>query len=183
MAPSSLDRPSSRPSSVEAEPDYPEWVEWLLLWWTILRWLEHRLAATFFEVGIWFLRWGMAIVFIWFGAIKLHTPPPVISTFADAIWLLPDWFPAAIGVWEVIIGVCFLRRSWMRLGLLQLKVHMPGTFLPLIIIPHGAFSMPPMIPALPGLYVLKNLVFIGGGFVLWWHLIVTEDGTPIPPTS
>lgn len=156
------------------EVEYPEWLEYFLLWLTALAWLEVRLAPTFYRLGIFTLRWGMALIFIWFGFLKLFVPPPVTAQFTEAVWFLPDGFPFILGLWEMVIGACFLRRAWMRLGILQLKIHMPGTFLPLLVIRDGAFATFPIFPALPGLYVLKNLMFIGAAFILWYDLILSE---------
>lgn len=164
------------------EPEYPEWVWRILLWIEILQWLEYRLVPVFYRIGIWFLRWGMAVIFIWFGLLKLFAPPPVTAQFTIALDILPAGFPFLLGAWEFIIGVCFLQREWMRYGIWQLKFHMPGTFLPLIIIPDGAFAAFPLLPALPGLYIIKNLIFIGAGFILWADLLASEPDFTNPPT-
>lgn len=160
-----------RQAEQERDPDYPEFVEWALLGATILSWLEWRLADEFYRVGMWFLRWGMAIIFIWFGILKLFVPPPVTAAFTEAVWLAPEGFPALLGLWEAVIGICFLRKAWMRLGILQLKIHMPGTFLPLLVTPEAAFAVYPIFPALPGLYILKNFIFFGAGLLLWYDVI------------
>lgn len=158
--------------------EYPEFVWWILLVVEILSWLETRLSPYFYAAGVFIIRWGMVIVFLWFGAIKLHTPPPITHEFTKAMIFLPESFPFWLGVWEMLIGVCFIHRSLWRVGLVQLIIiHMPGTFLPLLILQKAAF-VAPMVPALPALYILKNLLFIGGGLVLWYDLLHGEHPTP-----
>lgn len=156
------------------EPEYPEFIWRILFYLTVLKWLEYRLSETFYRIGIFLLWWGMAIIFIWFGILKLFHPPPVTRLFTEAVWFLPDAFPFLLGLWEAIIGVCFLRRSWARWGILQLKFHMPGTFIAFFVIPGDAFVTFPIFPALPGLYVLKNIIFYGATFILWHELIESE---------
>lgn len=165
------------------EPEYPEWVWRILFWLEVLEWLERRLAPTFYRVGIWTIRWSYAVIFIWFGLLKLYAPPPVTAEFTLALDILPLGFPLMLGVWEVIIGVCFLHKDWMRIGMYQLKfLHMPGTFIPLFLLPDAAFVSFPLLPALPALYILKNLMFVGAGLVLWAHHSTDEPDYTQPPT-
>lgn len=164
-------------------PDNPDWFEWILLFLTVGSWLEERLAPTFYWFGIHFMRWSFAIIFLWFGALKLFIPPSVTFLFTQELMdILPAGFPFLIGYWEVVIGLCFLHVDWIKYGLWQMKVHMLGTFLPLFVIPSDAFAVFPYIPALPGLYIIKNLVFIAGAFILWAEVLADKPFGQPPPS-
>lgn len=54
----------------------------------------------------------------------------------------------------------------MRLTLLLLFLQMPGTALPLLILPDVVWTHFPYAPTLEGQYIIKNLVLIGAGIVL-----------------
>jgi len=54
----------------------------------------------------------------------------------------------------------------MRLTLLLLFLQMPGTTLPLIILPEKVWTIFPYGLTLEGQYIIKNLVLISAGLVL-----------------
>ena len=54
----------------------------------------------------------------------------------------------------------------MRLTLLLLFMQMPGTALPLLILPQVVWTAFPYGLTLEGQYIVKNLVLIGAGLVL-----------------
>ncbi|MEX2472375.1 MAG: hypothetical protein WEA34_09365 [Gemmatimonadota bacterium] len=63
--------------------------------------------ATFMErVGVRLLRISIAIVFVWFGALKLFDLSPAADLVrATVYWLPGDVFLPILGVWEVLIGL------------------------------------------------------------------------------
>jgi hypothetical protein len=56
-------------------------------------------------------------------------------------------------------------------GLFLLAVQMPGTFLPLVLLPEVCFTTFPFDLTLEGQYIVKNLVLIGAGLVVGSKLI------------
>ena len=54
----------------------------------------------------------------------------------------------------------------MRLTLLLLFLQMPGTALPLLILPDVVWNVFPYGLTIEGQYIIKNLVLIGAGLVL-----------------
>ena len=113
------------------------------------------------------LRLSLGIVFIWFGALK----PLRISSADELIertvyWLDPDIFIPLLGAWEMAIGLCLLIHPLIRLGILLLFLQMPGTFLPLVLLPHVCFTRIPWAPTLEGQYIIKNLVLISAAIVV-----------------
>lgn len=120
------------------------------------------------QYGYVLLRVAVAIIFIWFGALKFF---PGLSPASDLVAKTVYWFPPKIFIpilatWEVLIGICLLIRPLNRLALLLLFLQMGGTFLPLIILPEATWLRFPYAPTLEGQYILKNLVIIGAALVI-----------------
>ncbi len=65
-------------------------------------------------------------------------------------WVDPDWFIPVLGVWEVLIGIGLLVRPPNRLAILLLFMQMPGTLLPLFVLPEVCFVRIPWAPSLEG---------------------------------
>jgi uncharacterized membrane protein YkgB len=53
---------------------------------------------------------------------------------------------------------------------LLLFLQMPGTFLPLFILPEVCFTRPPFELTMEGQYIVKNLVLIAAAIVVGSHL-------------
>ena len=65
-----------------------------------------------------------------------------------------------------IIGSCLLFRPLIRVALFLLFLQMPGTFLPLILMPETCFTHVPWAPTMEGQYIIKNLVLIAAAIVV-----------------
>lgn len=59
-----------------------------------------------------------------------------------------------------------LYRPLIRVGLLLLFVQLPGTFLPLVLLPDVVFTAIPYGLTVEGQYIIKNLVIIGAALVI-----------------
>jgi uncharacterized membrane protein YkgB len=121
--------------------------------------------------GINFMRYSLAIVFIWFGALKPFGLSPAGTLVANTVyWFDPTWFVPFLGYWEVAIGLCLLMLPLVRIGLFLMALQMAGTFLPLIILPGVTFVSFPFVLTLEGQYIIKNLVLIGAAMVIGSHV-------------
>lgn len=123
--------------------------------------------------GVPFLRLAIGIVFIWFGILKtMGDLSPAFDLIAATVyWLTPEIIVPLLGLWEIGIGICFLIPALTRLGLFLLALQMPGTFLPLVLLPSVCFTMFPFGLTLEGQYIVKNLVIIGAALVIGSGLI------------
>lgn len=126
----------------------------------ITRWM-----ATY---GMVIMRIGLGIVFFWFGALKLF---PGLSPAEDLVrntvyFVNPDWFIPVLAIWEMAIGVGLMFGIFMRITLLLLFLQMPGTALPLLVLPEVVWTVFPFGLTIEGQYIVKNLVLIGAGLVL-----------------
>ena len=127
-----------------------------------------RFVIRFMDVvGIPFLRVGVGVVFIWFGALKpLGLSPAEELLAATVYWWTPEIVVPAIGYWEVLIGVAFLIPSMTRVAIFLLAPQMAGTFLPLVLLPEVVWTSFPLGLTLEGQYIIKNLVVIGAALVI-----------------
>jgi uncharacterized membrane protein YkgB len=117
------------------------------------------------------IRLSFGIIFIWFGILKpLHLSPAEGLLKATVVWLpfgSPDNWLIIIGLWEVVIGICFLFQKTTRLAIILLLTQMVGTFMPLIFLPEVTFqSNNVLLPTLEGQYIIKNLIIISAALVL-----------------
>ena len=75
----------------------------------------------------------------------------------------------------MLIGICLIFPPLIRLGLFLLAVQMPGTFLPLVLLPKVCFTHVPFDLTLEGQYIIKNLVLIGAALVVGSKLIPLKN--------
>lgn len=117
--------------------------------------------------GIRMLRISLGIIFVWFGALKLFGNSPD-QELAERIvyWFEPGMLIPMLGVWEVLIGIGLLIRPLVRMAIALLVMQMPGTLLPLLILPDICFTSIPFGLTMEGQYIIKNLVLISAAIVV-----------------
>jgi len=119
--------------------------------------------------GLFILRIGLGVVFLWFGALKLFPglSPTEALVRKTTYFVDLDWFVPVLALWEMSIGIgLILGGRLMRFTLLLLFLRMPGTALPLVVLPEAVWTHFPYGLTLEGQYIIKNLVLIGAGIVL-----------------
>lgn len=124
-------------------------------------------------IATWMDRWGqpivriaLGIVFAWFGILKIIGISPARKLVTMTVPLPPELFVPVLGGWETIIGICFLYRPLIRVGLFLLLFQLPGTFLPIVVVPDVVFTQFPYGLTTEGQYIIKNLVIIGAALVI-----------------
>ena len=129
--------------------------------------IDYNISRWMYVYGKRILRFSLALVFIWFGYLKLIEASPASDIIrATVFWFDSDIFLKILGVWEVAIGVFLCFQKTTRLALLLLILQMPGTFLPLVILPEICFVEFPFILSMEGQYVIKNLILISAAIVI-----------------
>jgi uncharacterized membrane protein YphA (DoxX/SURF4 family) len=129
--------------------------------------VDQFISEQMWRVGVPLLRFGLAVVFIWFGALKLTGASPAIELVTRTVyWFNPAVFVPILGWWEIAIGLCLAIPPLTRLGIFLLAFQMPGTFLPLVLLPQVCYNGAPWNLTLEGQYIVKNLVIIGAALVL-----------------
>ncbi len=114
------------------------------------------------------LRLGLALIFIWFGALKVFGFNPVfdliyysmVPAFAHGVGLL--W----LGVAELCIGVMLVINRALIFTHLVLLGHLIGTFSTFLFGWHVIFDPYFPVLSLSGEFVVKNMVLAISGLVV-----------------
>ena len=146
-------------------------MEFIMKIWQSYLVLERNIAHYLKKWGYLFLLVAFAIVYIWFGVLKVFEVSPVDESVRKATaWIFPSFFPVILGIWEITIGLFLLIPSMRRIGIWLLFVQFPGTFFPLITSPEECFTLWPFVLTLKGQYIIKNLISIGGALIIFSNL-------------
>lgn len=113
-------------------------------------------------------RAALALVFIWFGILKvIGTSPanPLVAALLEQTLPMvdPATFFVFLGLLETLIGILFLIPHAERAAMALLVPHMMSTFLPLVMLPSATW-LSAFTPTLEGQYIIKNLIIIALAF-------------------
>ena len=130
--------------------------------------IDKTITTWMGDNGFVILRISLGIVFFWFGMLKFFPGlSPAENLVRNTVYFIsPDIFIPILALWETTIGLGLITGKYMRITLLLLFLQMPGTALPLVILPDTVWTSFPYGLTLEGQYIIKNLVLIGGGLVL-----------------
>ncbi|MCZ6703830.1 MAG: DoxX family protein [Ignavibacteria bacterium] len=130
--------------------------------------LDRKITEWMGKNGLLILRVCLGIIFLWFGVLKFFKGlSPAEDLVRNTVYFFnPDLFIPVLALWESLIGLGLITGKYMRLTLLLLFLQMPGTALPLIILPEKVWTVFPYGLTLEGQYIIKNLVLISAGLVL-----------------
>jgi len=133
--------------------------------------IDKILTTWLKEHGYLFLKYSLALIFIWFGILKSFGISPAQELVSNTVyWFNPSWFVPFLGWWEVGIGICLLFKPLLRLGVFLMALQMVGTFLPIIFLPEVVFRKFPYALTLEGQYIIKNLILVGAGMIVGSHM-------------
>ncbi|WP_152055437.1 DoxX family membrane protein [Aliarcobacter butzleri] len=120
------------------------------------------------------MRLSLGIIFVWYGMLKFF---PTLSPAEDlAIKTIDIMFFHMIdgslsikllAILEVAIGIGFLSGYYTKLVTIIFLGHMLCTFAPLFILPELSFTHAPYAFTLVGQYIVKNIVFILVGVMIY----------------
>ncbi len=130
--------------------------------------IDRAITSWMARYGMVIMRVGLGIIFFWFGALKLV---PGLSPAEDLVrntiyFIDPDIFLPILAVWEMAIGIGLIFGLFMRLTLLLLFLQMPGTAMPIFVLPEVVWTSFPFGLTIEGQYIIKNLALIGAALVL-----------------
>lgn len=133
--------------------------------------LDQKITQLLKKIGLPVLRYSLGILFIWFGILKpLGVSPAQELVTRTVYWVSPVWFVPFLGWWEVVIGIFFLYKPLIRIGIPLLMLQMVGTFLPLVLLPDVVFGAKPYALTLEGQYIVKNIIIIAAAIVIGSHV-------------
>ena len=124
-----------------------------------------------FNTNDYLVRIPIFIIFFWFGFLKIIDLSPAQQLVKDTVYWMPFLSAASwtyvIGVWEVLIAICFLFKRTTLIAMILLFLQMSGTFLPLVILPEVTFqNSNPLLPTLEGQYIIKNIIIITAALMI-----------------
>lgn len=130
--------------------------------------IDRAITHWMAKYGLLIMRVGLGIIFFWFGALKLFPgASPAEALVRNTVYFIdPDSFLPILAVWEMAIGIGLIFGLFMRITLLLLFLQMPGTALPLVVLPEVVWNTFPFGLTLEGQYIIKNLALIGAALVL-----------------
>jgi uncharacterized membrane protein YphA (DoxX/SURF4 family) len=123
--------------------------------------VNQRLAPTV-------LRMALALVFVWFGALKVAGVSPVRDLLAATLpFVDADISVPVLGAVEIAIGLALAIGRLPRVTLLVLAGHLAGTFLTFVTATELMFQgANPLELTADGEFVVKNVVLISAALLL-----------------
>ncbi|WP_210505685.1 DUF417 family protein [Naasia sp. SYSU D00057] len=114
------------------------------------------------------LRVALAVVFIWFGALKVIGASPIADLVASMLPFLPgQTVVVGLGVFEVIAGVALLANILVPWVCAAIVVHLTSTFLVAFVHPAEVFEGGnPFLATMTGEFIAKNLVLIAAALAV-----------------
>ena len=130
--------------------------------------IDKFISLTMKTYGVLFLRYSIGLIFIWFGLLKPLGMSPAQELVTNTVYWFDDKiaFVKFLGWWEVAIGLTMCFKPLIRISIFLLFIQMPGTFLPLILLPEVCFTDFPFGLTLEGQYIFKNLLIISSAIVI-----------------
>ena len=113
------------------------------------------------------LRLSLALIFIWFGLLKVFGFNPVHSLIASVTPMLAEGNGLILlGAFETLIGIGLLVDKLRKITHILLVLHLSGTFLTFITGTTVVFQPYFPVLTLEGEFVLKNLTLALAGLAV-----------------
>ncbi|MBI2033188.1 MAG: DoxX family membrane protein [Candidatus Levybacteria bacterium] len=120
------------------------------------------------DLSIKLLRWSIGFTFLWFGVLKFFNASPVLEIIRQAMPLMlgeSQLFMFGLSLLEIAIGFAFLANKFVKLAVLVMTAHLIVATASVLF--TQGFSPRFPVLSLAGEFVVKNLVLIASGFVLF----------------
>lgn len=125
----------------------------------------------------WLNRAMIAVVYIWFGFLKVigTSPAEGLVTKLFNLTLEPmmgiQTFLLILGIGECLIGFVWLSPRLTKLAFGLMIVHMFTTFMPILILPNEIWQSFFTL-TLTGQYIIKNVVLLSAA---WFVYVLNEE--------
>lgn len=126
--------------------------------------IDLKLIHFFRKVFIPFARFGIFVIYFWFGGLKVLGLSPasglVERLFEKTVPFMHfGTFFILFGIFECVIGLLFLIKGAERVVMPLLLIHMLTTVGPLILLSQETWNSF-LVPTLEGQYIIKNILII-----------------------
>jgi hypothetical protein len=129
------------------------------------------------ETAAWMNRAMIALVYIWFGLLKVvgTSPAEGLVTKLFNMTLEPymgiQTFLVMLGIGECAIGLLWLFPSLTKIAFWVMIAHMCTTFLPVIFLPNETWQSF-LTLTLTGQYIIKNVVLLSAS---WFIYVLSKE--------
>ena len=129
------------------------------------------------ETAAWMNRAMIALVYIWFGLLKVvgTSPAEGLVTKLFNLTLEPymgiQTFLVMLGIGECAIGFLWLFPRLTKVAFWVMITHMFTTFLPVIFLPNETWKSF-LTLTLTGQYIIKNVVLLSAS---WFIYVLTKE--------
>ena len=135
--------------------------------------IDIALIKFFRRTSIPLARFGLFLIFFWFGLLKVVGLSPASDLVKQLFEVTIPWmsFPTffiLFGVFEMLIGILFVIRGLERIVIPLLFLHMIVVSMPLFLLPNTWTGF--LVPTMEGQYIIKNIALIAVGVGLAAHL-------------
>ena len=116
---------------------------------------------------IFMLRLSLAIVFVWFGALKLIDSSPAVLLIRQSFPLFAaSPYLELLGLAEMLIGAGLIFDRLSKYAALLLVLHLIGTLSVVLVSPATIFAPAFPVLTMEGEFILKNVVLIVAGLAV-----------------
>jgi putative oxidoreductase len=116
---------------------------------------------------IFMLRLSLAIVFVWFGALKLIDSSPAVQLIRQSFPLFASSpYLELLGLAEMLIGAGLIFDRLSKYAALLLVLHLIGTLCVVLVSPATIFAPAFPVLTMEGEFILKNVVLIVAGLAV-----------------
>lgn len=113
------------------------------------------------------LRFSLAVIFLWFGVMKIAGVSPVTDLLRSSFPVLADPpFLQLLGLVEVAIAAGLVIKRVSRQTTVLMVLHLLGTLSVAVLAPRIIFSPTFPVLTMTGEFLAKNLVLIAAGMVI-----------------
>ena len=120
--------------------------------------IDEGITAWMAKRGIWLLQTSIGVIYLWFGALKLVPDlSPAEGLIRDSLPFMPmGVFIPFLALWEIVIGLGYITRKFMRLTILLMFLQMLGAISPIFSNPGAVFTSFPYGLTLEGQYIINQ---------------------------
>lgn len=145
--------------------------------WSRLQEIDETLTRAFERYGHRVHRISLGALYVWFGLLKPLGHKTTTSLLADTVyWGDPGVMVLVLGWWEVVIGLCLIRRRFVRVAVFLLVLRLPGILLAFVLEPEILFVSVPFAPTPEGQYLIKDFTLFFATLAIAGTL--EEESTP-----
>lgn len=119
------------------------------------------------DFATWMLRGSLAVVFLWFGVLKLLQASPVFDVIANSYPFIAEYpvFYFLLAVFEIALGIGMLLRRFVRWAGWIMVGHLVFATLGVLFSPQAFTAGFPLLSVV-GEFVIKNFVLIAAALAV-----------------